>query len=141
MSEAQKSKIKLYSIIVAVCIAVILLLVCFYQLKQYDRSPHFNAAEGIVAVRRVVKNDLDYLQMKDNLYLYKEGNGAKLFTEEFVSYEGYNGETNPNDMDDMGGNIFKDAAVVTKDGKTMKTYEGELVVPEGKFYFLVLKDA
>lgn len=138
MKEITKIKIKFYSIVAAVFLIIIFLLTCYYQIMQYDRRPAFNAIDGIVAVRRIVKNDLDYLKMKDNLYLCKDGKGAELITNEFASYKNYDGITDPNHSDD--DSIFKHSTVVTKDGKEMMTYAGVLEVPEGKFHFIVLKE-
>ena len=134
-----KLKIKFYSIVAAVFLIIIFLLICFYQIKQYDRRPAFNAIEGIVAIRRIEKNDLDYIKIKDNLYLCKEDKGAKLLTNEFASFKSHVDVTDHSNS--YNGSIFKDTIVITKNGKKMITNAGQFDVLEGRFYFVGLKEA
>jgi len=139
MKEITKYKIQFYSIVVAIFLLIILIFICHYQIKQYGRRPAFNGIEGVFLVKRLAKSDLNYIKIKDNLYLCKDGKGVEMLKSEFDSFASPIEEANLYGDDD-GANVFKGAIVITKDGKQMKTSAGCLDVPEGHFHFVGLKE-
>ena len=139
MKQITKYKIQFYSVVSAVFIFIIFIFVCHYQIKQYNMRPAFNGIEGIALVRRFAKSDLDYMKIKDNLYLCKDGKGVEMLKSEFDSFASPIEEVCLYGGDDAV-NTFKGAIVITKDGEIMITSAGCLDVPEGHFHFVGLKE-
>ena len=139
MKKITKYKIQFYSVVAAVFLFIIFIFICHYQIRQYSRRPDFNGIEGVFLVKRLVKSDLNYIEIKDNLYLCKDGKGVEMLKSEFDSFASPIEEVYLYGGDD-GANAFKDAIVITKDGKQMKTSAGCLDVPEGHFHVVWLKE-